>query len=87
MLREDSPCAALPILSVLARPQDLGGSKLTLSSLKNQTLGLVANPQWLEITGMAQCVPPICPCSLRLFGLSVLGFLTEMNGTTCSNFF
>lgn len=47
-VRSRSSNSALPILLVLARPQDLGGSKLTLPSCKNQTLSLVTNLQCLE---------------------------------------
>lgn len=62
-IRAGSSSSALPILLALVRPQDLGGSKLTLSSDKNQTLSLVTNPQWLEPDGTRR--PSYLPILLR----------------------
>lgn len=46
MLKAGSSGSALPTLLASVRPQDPWGSKLILSSRKNQTLGLVTNPWW-----------------------------------------
>lgn len=82
-----SSSSALPILSALARPQDLWGSKLTLSSCKNQTLVLVTNPRWIETRWHKVSLLSAHATYSTLFSLSVLGFLNKMNRTTCSNDF